>query len=68
MVAGAAIAIVIEKTGVAGGRWACTAGMPTLPGLRLGLLPILQMALIPAVSAWATRRPRRAQPKADVTP
>jgi len=58
---GAAIAIVVEKTGVAGGRWAYTGDMPTVPWLRLGVLPILQMMLLPALSAWATLRPRRAR-------
>ena len=63
MAAGAVLAILVEKTGVGGGRWAYTVDMPMLPPLRLGLMPILQMMLIPAVSAWVTLRARRARPR-----
>jgi hypothetical protein len=31
------------------GRWACTVDMPLLPGLDVGLVPVLQMLLRPPV-------------------
>lgn len=54
--AGAILAVVVEAVGRGGGRWSYTSGMPTLPGSRLGVLPILQMSLIPAVCAWIAFR------------
>jgi hypothetical protein len=65
--AGAAVAIVVEKAGVGGGRWAYDADMPTLPGVRLGILPIVQMMLIPAASASVTLRPSRGRPRGDAS-
>jgi hypothetical protein len=44
---GAALAFAIETWALARGRWAYTAWMPVIPGLRVGLLPILQLALLP---------------------
>jgi hypothetical protein len=57
--AGAVVAIAIEKAGLGGGRWAYAEHMPQVPWLRLGVPPIVQMALIPGLSAWLTLRPRR---------
>jgi hypothetical protein len=68
MLAGAGMAIVVETTGVGGGRWAYTGDMPKVPQLGLGLMPILQMMLIPAVAAWVALRTRRAGPPADASP
>ena len=61
--AGFVIAISVELIAVYGlGRWEYNAGMPLLPGLGVGLLPIAQMLLLPpiifrVVAAWlaATR-------------
>ena len=55
--AGALLAIIVETVGLGGGRWSYTPGMPTLPGSRLGILPILQMTVIPVVTAWVAFRP-----------
>jgi hypothetical protein len=68
MAAGAAIAILVEKTGVGRGRWAYAGEMPKLPPVGLGLMPILQMMLIPAVSAWVALRPRRAGQQPHASP
>lgn len=48
LVAGAAI----EAVGLRLGRWAYAEAMPTWPLVRLGVLPTLQMAALPVVSAW----------------
>jgi hypothetical protein len=44
---GAALAVAIEAWALARGRWAYTPWMPVIPGLRVGLLPVLQLALLP---------------------
>lgn len=48
--AGAFVAIAIGKAGVLSGRWAYADSMPLLPWLRVGILPVVQMMLIPWVS------------------
>jgi hypothetical protein len=37
-------------------RWAYGPAMPVLPGLRVGLSPVLQWVVIPPVVVWFTRR------------
>lgn len=44
------------------GRWAYTEAMPTIPGLRVGLVPLAQMVLLPplifrAVAYFESRKP-----------
>jgi hypothetical protein len=56
MVVGAALAIAIEKIGIQRGRWAYAEGMPLVPWFRVGLLPTLQMMLIPWVSLWVSAK------------
>lgn len=36
-------------------RWAYAGSMPTLPVLNVGVLPILQMMILPAVAIWLAR-------------
>jgi len=39
-------------------RWGYASSMPLIPGLRVGLLPVLQMVLLtPLVLRWASLRP-----------
>lgn len=57
LVAGLAIGIGIEWMAVNMlGRWAYTVDMPLLPGLDVGLVPVLQMLLLPPlifrIAAW----------------
>ena len=50
LVAGLVIGIGIEWVAINKlGRWAYTADMPLLPGLNVGLAPVLQMLLLPQV-------------------
>jgi len=37
-------------------RWAYSASMPTVPGLGVGLSPLLQWVLLPPLLAWFVRR------------
>lgn len=51
---GAALAVGFERHALATERWAYTAAMPLLPGLGVGLTPVLQMAiLLPLTFYWA---------------
>jgi hypothetical protein len=46
--AGLLIGVVVEWLGVhVAGRWAYSARMPVVPGLRIGLVPVLQMLVLP---------------------
>jgi len=61
---GALIAVVVEWVALhLAHRWAYSAKMPLLPGLNIGLVPILQMLVLPPVifrlvAAWVNRRGR----------
>lgn len=46
---GAAVAVVIEWRALGLERWAYGSRMPVIPGLNVGIVPILQMVLLPAV-------------------
>jgi hypothetical protein len=43
-------------------NWAYTASMPLIPGLGIGLAPVLQWVIVPPVSAALARRRRSAHP------
>ena len=51
LVSGLLIAIIIEYLAVrVSGVWSYSARMPLVPGLRVGLTPLLQTVLLPAAS------------------
>jgi hypothetical protein len=52
----AALAVGIERHALASGRWAYTAAMPLVPGLGAGLLPILQLLVLPLPIFWLAAR------------
>jgi hypothetical protein len=37
-------------------RWAHAAAMPMLPGMGIGLLPVLQWVVVPLAVVWFVRR------------
>lgn len=46
--AGLLIGVVVEWLAVhVAGRWAYGSGMPVVPGLRIGVVPVLQMIVLP---------------------
>ncbi len=49
---GAAISlgVAVEVWALASGRWTYTSGMPVLPGLRVGLVPIAQLLILTPMS------------------
>lgn len=58
LAAGAAVAVAVEYWALATDRWAYDA-MPLVPYARIGLLPILQMLLIPPLVFALMRRCER---------
>lgn len=62
--AGAGIAVAIEWHTMAWNRWAYHTIMPPIPGLGVGLFPVVQMVVLPLLTArltqWWLLRPRPA--------
>ena len=64
LIAGLGIAVVVEWVGFYGlNRWRYTASMPLLPGLGVGVVPVLQMLILPPLifrmtGWWLARRHR----------
>jgi len=54
MFLGAVLAITVELHAVKTGRWQYTDRMPLIPGLNVGLSPLLQMMLLPSTTAILT--------------
>lgn len=52
---GALIAIAIEWRAAQTGRWSYTDDMPIVPGLGVGLWPLLQLAILTPFSIWIAR-------------
>ncbi len=50
-VLGATTAAILEWYALRTGRWTYNALMPLIPGLRVGVSPVLQMAIVPIVAA-----------------
>ncbi len=44
---GAVVAASIERWALSTGRWAYAVGMPLIPALNVGLVPVLQMVILP---------------------
>ena len=55
---GFAMAVIVERVALAFGRWNYNEHMPVIPGLDVGVLPILQLTvLVPLSYAIACVRP-----------
>lgn len=37
-------------------RWGYAVNMPLVPGLRVGLVPLIQMLVVPPIAFWFTAR------------
>lgn len=55
-VLGLVYATLLERLALAEGRWSYADAMPLVPLLGVGLLPLLQMVLLPPLSIWLGRR------------
>jgi hypothetical protein len=62
------MAVAVETWGLAAGRWQYSDSMPRVPGIELGLVPLLQIAILAPLTFWATARwlKRRESPSTDV--
>ncbi len=56
LVLGLAVGTWAEWRALAAGTWSYSPAMPLIPGLGVGLLPVLQMAVLPSLIFWATAR------------
>jgi hypothetical protein len=63
LLAGTVIAVTIEVHATNTGRWSYSSYMPLIPPLDVGLSPVLQMLLLPALSIKWARRIRSRQRK-----
>jgi len=53
---GFALAVAVEKYALFSGRWVYNFLMPIIPGLNVGLVPVLQMMLIPVCVFFIFKR------------
>lgn len=53
---GVLIAITVEVAALHTNRWQYTASMPLIPILKVGLVPVLQMVLLPPITFWVTNK------------
>ena len=56
MALGGVMAVVIEKYAMATGRWRYAAGNPLIPGLKISLLPVIQVSILFPISFLAAGR------------
>lgn len=49
---GAGVAFIIELLSLAAGRWVYQDTMPVIPGIEVGVWPVLQTAIIPTAVLW----------------
>ena len=59
---GSVFAVAIEWSALRSGRWSYRSSMPVIPGIGVGLVPVIQMTLLPIlayrIAALWLRRPR----------
>lgn len=59
-VVGLPVAIAVEWSALASGRWQYSGRMPLLPGISVGLTPVLQMLILPPAIFYLVARLRPA--------
>jgi hypothetical protein len=60
VVVAAVVAVGVEVWGLRQGRWTYLPSMPQLPGTGIGVVPLLQLAVLTPVTMWLADRIRRA--------
>lgn len=53
--AGTVLALIVEKISLVLERWSYFPGMPLIPGIKVGLTPVLQMAILPPLIFYILR-------------
>ena len=56
VVFGVAVASAVEWWGLTAGRWAYGPQMPIVPGTALGIVPLLQLAILTPLTMWCAGR------------
>ena len=56
LIFGFIVAVLFEKFALATGRWGYAASMPVVPFLNVGIIPILQMLILPFFSIKITNK------------
>ena len=57
------MAVAVEWWGLSQGRWAYLPSMPRIPGTALGIVPLLQLALLTPATLWLAGPVNRKRPK-----
>lgn len=52
---GLAVGVLVQWTALRTHRWAYASTMPLVPGLQIGLVPIVQMLVLPLLVFWIAR-------------
>ena len=55
LTAGLAVGVLVEWLGLRMQRWIYADTMPLIPGVQVGLVPILQMLVLPPLIFWVAR-------------
>lgn len=50
------VAVAVESWGLSQGRWAYLPAMPRVPGTALGVVPLLQLAVLTPMTMWLAGR------------
>ena len=50
------VAIAVEAWGLSQGRWAYLRAMPRVPGTTVGIVPLMQMAIVTPATMWLADR------------
>lgn len=56
LILGAIVAVAVEKWAIGIGRWEYLSAMPLIPYLKVGLLPVIQMMLLPILTFYFTKK------------
>lgn len=56
MVVGGFISVVLEMWAISIGRWSYSPSMPIIPFVKVGLLPVIQMMILPLLIFYLTTR------------
>lgn len=57
------VAVAVEWWGLSQGRWAYLRSMPRIPGTALGIVPLLQLALLTPATLWLAGPVNRKRPQ-----
>ena len=59
---GITVAVVIERRALSSGRWVYADAMPLVPALNVGVVPVLQIVVVPPLACGLAAQWLRARP------